>query len=217
MLAVFISHSSADRQAVEKSIVTLLTSHGIRVWYCKEDIATGAEWEKAIREGLESCDWFLVVVSPRAIDSEWVRCEVDWGIENRRGHFVPVLMEPCDPSRLHLKLRMMQFIDFSDASTFKERLLEVWGLPYQQDGRQETEDRSALRSSDGFLYTRPKNWFCIFCGWKCDESFNDYICKLCGHLRPFTGGSATVRQCLTCEGFSLALATYCEWCGATFV
>src|SRR5262245_48994747 len=116
MSTVFISHASADRQAVERDIVTLLTAHGIRVWYCKENIGTGAQWERAIREGLESSDWFLAAISPRAIESEWVRCEVDWGIENRRDHMVPVLLEACDPSRLHLKLRMYQYIDFAGAA-----------------------------------------------------------------------------------------------------
>jgi len=197
MSTVFISHASADRQAVEKNIVTLLTAHGIRVWYCKENIGTGTQWERAIREGLESCDWFLVVISPRAIDSEWVRCEVDWGIENRRGRIVPVLLEPCDPSRLHLKLRMIQHIDFADASSAaKERLLAVWGASYRHEQRQETADCPALRSYDGFLYARPKNWFCIFCGWKCNESFNDYICKRCGQLRPF---AAARQRCVNAE------------------
>jgi hypothetical protein len=74
----------------------------------------------------------------------------------------------------------------------------------------------AARPGTANLYSRPEKWFCIFCGWKCDESFNDYICKRCRQLRPFVGGSATICQCQKCEGLSLAVAHYCEWCGASF-
>ena len=65
------------------------------------------------------------------------------------------------------------------------------------------------------LQPRPKRWHCIFCGWKCRESFNDYICKQCSQLRPFLGGSATMITCGTCGGFNLAVATCCEWCGSS--
>ena len=62
----------------------------------------------------------------------------------------------------------------------------------------------------------PEKWYCIFCGWKCDEDFNEYLCKQCDHMRVFTRGSATLMQCRSCEGFSLAVAKYCEWCGECF-
>lgn len=214
MATVFISHATADRPYVEQHIVTLLTAHGIRLWYCKESISTGSHWERSIREGLEQCDWFLAAISSQAIESEWVRCEVDWGIENRRDRIVPVRIAPCDPWKLHLKLRMIQYIDFIEPSAAaKQQLLAVWGETFH--GSPGTAGRAAVRSLDGDLYGRPKKWHCIFCGWKCDESFNDYICKKCGQLRPYMGGSATVVQCGACLGFSLGVARFCEWCGLT--
>ena len=85
MTKVFISHATRDRELVETAIVTLLNRQGISTWYAKEQISTGIQWEKKIREGLESCDWFLVALTPRAIASEWVRSETDWAIENRAG------------------------------------------------------------------------------------------------------------------------------------
>jgi hypothetical protein len=62
-------------------------------------------------------------------------------------------------------------------------------------------------------YSRPKQWHCIYCGWRCDEEYNDYLCKQCNALRPFAGGSATMVRCAHCAQMSLALASYCEWCG----
>lgn len=60
---------------------------------------------------------------------------------------------------------------------------------------------------------RPKHWHCIACGWRCDQSYNDYLCGQCGAIRPFVGGSATMMQCRQCREWNLALARFCEWCG----
>lgn len=63
------------------------------------------------------------------------------------------------------------------------------------------------------LHARPKIWHCIYCGWHCNEPHNDYICKQCHQIRPFAGGSATMKECRNCEQWSLAIAAFCEWCG----
>jgi hypothetical protein len=70
------------------------------------------------------------------------------------------------------------------------------------------------RGSVDPLHARPKDWHCIFCGWRCDEPFNDYLCKGCDRVRPFAGGSATMVNCRLCGPWSLGAASYCEWCGA---
>ncbi len=129
MNKVFISHATSDRELVETAIVTLLNRHGITTWYAKEQISTGVQWEKKIREGLESCDWFLVALTPRAIASEWVRSETDWAIENRAGRIVPVVLERCDPGQLHLRLRLLQFVDFQKrGEEEKMQLLGAWDI-----------------------------------------------------------------------------------------
>jgi hypothetical protein len=66
------------------------------------------------------------------------------------------------------------------------------------------------------LYSRPVTWHCIFCGWKCGESFNDYICKACKAIRPFAGGGSTMLVCNSCKQLSLGVARFCEWCGSRF-
>jgi hypothetical protein len=64
------------------------------------------------------------------------------------------------------------------------------------------------------LRDRPKGWHCVFCGWRCDDPGNDYLCRHCGRVRPFVGGSATLAFCPACGQGNLALSAHCEWCGA---
>jgi hypothetical protein len=108
---VFISHSSQDARRVEQMILEPFRRAGIPTWYSAEDIRTAEEWERSIRTGLQSCSWFLVIVSPHAVRSDWVRTEVSWAVRHRPGRIVPVLIEDCDPEDLHLRLAMIQNID----------------------------------------------------------------------------------------------------------
>jgi len=63
------------------------------------------------------------------------------------------------------------------------------------------------------LKDRPKIWHCIYCGFKNDKSYNDYICENCKKIRVFMGGSMTVVQCWECKQLNPAISIYCEWCG----
>jgi hypothetical protein len=77
--------------------------------------------------------------------------------------------------------------------------------------RPKTIDRQATELVD--LAQRPKRWHCVACGWRCDDSYNDYRCEQCNAIRPFLGGSATMIQCRDCRQWNFALARFCEWCG----
>ena len=214
MPTLFVSHSTFDRPFVESQLIPFLNSHGVRTWYSKEAICSGSQWEKAIRDGLQSSEWFLVVVSPQAVSSEWVRCEVDWALTNRPNRVLPLIIGEASADELHLRLRLIQAVDWRASSVdAKKRLLAVLEIQSTNDDGRSTSSRPNVKFDD-YLFSRPKNWHCIFCGWKCDDSFNDYMCKQCNNFRPFSGGSSTMVKCRACEGFSLAVAQYCEWCGA---
>lgn len=114
----------------------LLRRHHIRPWYSNDDIPSAAAWEKTIREGLRSCEWFLVVVSPAAIQSKWVQAEVHWAVDHRADKLVPVLAAACDPVDLNLQLIRFQHIDFTaDRDRAKRQLLATWGVSIDEATR----------------------------------------------------------------------------------
>ena len=129
MPRVFISHAFSDRRAVEREVVSLLARHGIDVWYAHTDIKTSEEWERAIVRGLQECDWFLIVLSPRSAQSEWVKDELHWALANRPGKVVPVLLEDVRLDEFHIRLPRLQCVDFRNASDENRlKLLQTWGL-----------------------------------------------------------------------------------------
>ncbi len=154
MPKVFISHSSHDRPFVEREIITPLKRHGIETWYSRDDIRTTSDWEQSIRRALSACDWFLVVLSPQSVESEWVRSELHWAMENRADRIVPVLIKTCDVNDLHLRLARVQHLDFrNDLQDAQERLLKIWNIDYEYK-RQPHELRLVQGPSDlqGAIY-----------------------------------------------------------------
>ena len=123
---IFISHASHDREFVEQHIVGFLESNGIATWYSKVAIQSAVEWERSILQGLEGTSWFLLVMSKKAAESEWVKDEVFWGIDNRQGKIIPVLIDDVDIGDFHIRLRRIQAIDLrADPDVDNIKIMEI--------------------------------------------------------------------------------------------
>jgi hypothetical protein len=130
---VFLSHSSHDHVFVE-ALVKALQRHGVPAWYCTNNILGAQQWHDEIGTALRRCDWFVVVLSPAALASVWVKREVLFAMNDLRfeQRLLPILYQPCAPEQLSWALPLLQFVDFT--GNFHEgcrRLLRVWGLGYQ--------------------------------------------------------------------------------------
>jgi hypothetical protein len=114
MTTVFVSHSTKDRAAVESLIIEPLEKSGAQIWYSKESIRGGQEWQQQIVNGLEKSEYFLVVLSTNAEQSKWVHSEVSWAIENRSGKILPVILNECNLHRIDLRLSRIQTVKIGD-------------------------------------------------------------------------------------------------------
>ncbi len=112
MPTAFISHSSEDRAFIESEILPRLKARGIDVWFSPHSIQTADNWERAIKAGLESSDVLVVMMSPPAMASEWVRAELHWAFTERPGRVVPVMLAPCKASEGHLRLPLLHHVEF---------------------------------------------------------------------------------------------------------
>lgn len=87
---VFISYSRADRGYVEK-LATHLRTYGLEVWFDHE-IAYGDRFESIIRERIDTCCAFVLVMTPDAEQSQWVEREIARA-ENMGKTMLPLLLE----------------------------------------------------------------------------------------------------------------------------
>jgi hypothetical protein len=127
---VFLSHSNKDRDFVDE-LANELRRHKVRVWYSQTNIRGGQKWHDEIGSALRRCDWFVIVLSPQSIDSDWVKSELLYAFRDNilRDRVVPILYQDCDPEDLSWKLPEFQIIDFRKSLTDGYRnLFRVWGL-----------------------------------------------------------------------------------------
>ena len=94
---IFVSYSSADR-AFAQRVVGDLQRAGATVWYDVTGIDEG-DFIAKINDALRQCEWFVLILTPNAIASDWVNTEVNAAIHRRRQSFLrgvfPVLATQC--------------------------------------------------------------------------------------------------------------------------
>lgn len=181
---VFISHSSADKALVDR-LAADLAKHGIPVWYDKLDLGIGDSIPGRIDEGIASAKYLLIVLSPAALESRWVREELNAAVAKQialGGTFIlPVLYKDCAVPPL---LAHRRFADFrTDYDVGLAELLIVWG----KDSRA-CDDVQSQRlypwpdvetSEPDFVYlhsTRFDKFFRMICSleWTADHTI-DYL------------------------------------------
>jgi len=89
---IFISYSREDRE-IARRFATALSDEGFRVWW-DAALHSGETFDEVIEEQLRASKAVVVLWSPRAVKSRWVRAEAT--LADRRNKLVPAIIEPCD-------------------------------------------------------------------------------------------------------------------------
>ena len=130
---VFLSHSDNDREFVPH-LANVVRDHGIPSWYSRTDILGAQQWHDEIGRALNRCDWFVVILSPNAVESRWVKRELLFALD--QSHFgeriIPLLYRDCDYKKLSWTLSIFQMVDFTKNSNdgFRD-LFRIWGIGYR--------------------------------------------------------------------------------------
>lgn len=131
---IFISYSHQDNAFVNR-LTQDLQRQQIDVWIDQQGIQGGEAWRKAIVDGINQCDAFLIVLSPDSTTSRNVTKELS--IADERGKRIfPVISEPCTiPPELEYQLAGLQWVDFTALGyeAALEKLLQA--LNVQQKAR----------------------------------------------------------------------------------
>ena len=141
---VFISHSNQDRAFVTR-LVALLRKNRIPYWYSPKHIIGAAQWHDEIGKALARCDWFVVVLTPRSVNSRWVKKELLFALNSALydDRIVPILVRDCDFRHLSWTLDQIERIDFRasfDAGCHD--LLRVWSIAGKTAKRRKRTSRT---------------------------------------------------------------------------
>jgi hypothetical protein len=129
---VFLSHSHHDKRLTVR-IASELRRHGIAVWYSEKHIAGAQRWVDEIGLALKRCDWFVVVLTPEAVASMWVKREVTAALMDGKynDRIVPLFAKDCDYEQLGWPLTALQTISLRAFKPAIAELLRIWGVTYR--------------------------------------------------------------------------------------
>ena len=89
------------------------------------------QWHDEIGQALDRCDWFLVIVSPNALKSMWVKRELTYALslQRYRRRIIPVIFKNCRWRSLSWTLGSSQLVNFQTSfSKGRKQLLKIWGI-----------------------------------------------------------------------------------------
>jgi tetratricopeptide (TPR) repeat protein len=105
---IFVCYAHDDAGLVYPEIRRLEES-GFHLWY-DEGISPGSEWSASLAEHIERCAIFLFFVTPRSVEREHCRREVNFALDQNRSILAVHLEETQLPSALKLSLNHRQAV-----------------------------------------------------------------------------------------------------------
>ena len=112
---IFISYSRRDHEFVTR-LASDLNAQVAGVWFDQSTIQLGQKWYDEIMEGIRDCKAFILVLSPDAAESKYVREEVNKALELGKTIF-PILYRPWKwTGELELLVKEVQTLDLRSGS-----------------------------------------------------------------------------------------------------
>jgi hypothetical protein len=133
---VFLSYSRKDISFVRK-LAEDLEKAGYDVWRDVSDLRSGNDWVRVIPKAIESAPYFLVVLSPNSIESEWVEKEYTQALSLRK-KIIPILLAP---TRVPFALNTINFVSFASGNYVDNlnTLLPALGYPNEKVAQKKAE------------------------------------------------------------------------------
>jgi len=115
---IFISYARTDWDPYVDTIVNRLSSEGFHIWIDQEGLEGGQDWLDKINEALQSCDYMILCVTPRALSSLYVKFEYRYFFHANKP-LIPVI---CEPTQMPAELISIHMIQYTELDTLILRL-----------------------------------------------------------------------------------------------
>lgn len=122
----FVSHSSANKD-IAKRLAEDLRKNGIDAWFDAWEIAPGESLRRKIEAGIEAAQYFIVLLTPESLRSEWVQTELDAALIKKiegNCHLVPII-HGIGIADLTVILRTLKCVDLSNYDSGLKETIEV--------------------------------------------------------------------------------------------
>lgn len=122
---VFLSYGAGDRPAA-RELAEGLRDRSFDVW-TDDRISPGENWAAEIARALDRSDAMVVLFTPRSVESEWVKREVEFALASKRfeSRLIPVVLGGEGtrwPDKAPWVLKRMQVVQSPSAAEASERV-----------------------------------------------------------------------------------------------
>ena len=128
---IFISYSYLDAPFVEK-LARQLKSKGVSLWLDRYEIKPGEYVRDRINEGIANAEYFIAVLSPNSLGSQWVRHEIDAAMTrelgDKRVRLIPLLRGSLTAKDLPVDIRGKNYLDFRTEAKAKSEIARLLTL-----------------------------------------------------------------------------------------
>jgi len=165
---IFISYSRRDQEFVTR-LASDLDAQVAGVWFDQSTIQAGQKWQDEIMEGIRDCKAFVLVLSPDAMESRYVRAEVNKALELGKTIF-PILYSPAKwTGQFESLIREIQTLDLRSGSYTDNFQKLVDGLIEAGAGKATAERpflRQPTKTSLNIVFSKIPGWaFAWSLGW----------------------------------------------------
>lgn len=124
---LFVSYVSSDQDRVLPLVDAVREELAFRaapleVWMDRSNLRPGEAWDVAITQALESSVGFLFFVSPRSLESDWIRRELTIATATKDRLIIPIILQR--DLRVPTELQKWQWLDLSGRPT-KKRIMSA--------------------------------------------------------------------------------------------
>lgn len=120
-MKVFISHSHSDALLAAR-VSKALEGNGLEVWDPDRELLPGDNWALEVSRALEESEAMIVLLTPAAMESPYVRREIEYalGAKNFSHRLIPVVVG--DPDQLPANkvpwiVRRLPWFDLEDSES----------------------------------------------------------------------------------------------------
>lgn len=124
MADIFLSYARADLESV-RPLATLLEQQGWTVFWDRI-LKPGERWRDVLERELSAAGCVVVVWTPAALASRWVKAEAKHGLQ--RSCLIPVRLEPVEPPRMFRALHATDLMGWDrtpEAAEFRLLVLMI--------------------------------------------------------------------------------------------
>ncbi len=134
----FISYAREDKEFALK-LATDLRAVGREIWIDK-NIKAGESWPSKLQQAIENCEYFVVILSPHSVNSEYVLKEIS-AANSKNKIIVPVLYHKCTRPFL---LNDLHYADFTvDFQSGFQTLLAAFHI--RESGSTQAQPHSSIQ------------------------------------------------------------------------